>query len=77
MVFYHLQLGPLPRYGHFSGKKLTPIFVVDIASLMAERNFTLGLISKTIKFPYFYWPSFSQDIGPPGYFHSCPMYTYM
>ena len=27
-------------------------------------NFTLGPIPKTIKFPYFYWPSFSQDIGP-------------
>ena len=31
---------------------------------MAETNFTLGPIPKTIKFPYFYWPSFSQDIGP-------------
>ena len=36
-------------------------------------NFTLGPIPKTIKFPYFYWPSFSQDIGPSGYFQSCPI----
>ena len=33
---------------------------------------TLGLVSKTIKFPFEYWPSFSQDEGPLGYFQSCP-----
>ena len=39
-----------PQFGIFSKKKFTPIFLLKIASLMAETNFTLGPTSKTNKF---------------------------
>ena len=34
--------------------------MLKIASLMAETNFTLGPISETIKFPFYYRPSFPR-----------------
>ena len=56
MVFYQTPPPappPPPRYGLFPEKKFTPIFcLLKNASLMAETNFTLGPISKTIKFPF-------------------------
>ena len=55
MVFYQTPLGPPappPGLVFFPRKKLTPIFFLKNASLMAETNFTLGPISKTIKFPF-------------------------
>ena len=41
---------PTPTVWHFFKKKFTPIFLLKIASLMAETNFTLGPTSKTNKF---------------------------
>ena len=46
----NLPRTPPPGFGLFSGKKLTPIFFLKIASIMAETNFTLGPTSKTNKF---------------------------
>ena len=52
MVFYQTPLGP-PPHGLFPEKKIDPHFLLlKNASLMAETNFTLGPISKTIKFPF-------------------------
>ena len=69
MVFCHTPpRTPPPGMAFFPEKKLTPILFLKIASLMAEMNFTLGPISETIKFPFYYRPSFSQDSGPLGYF---------
>ena len=42
---------PPPRLVLFRWKKLTPIFLLENASIMAETNFTLGPISKPNKFP--------------------------
>ena len=58
---------------HFVKTKIYPYFFLKIASLMAETNFTLGPISETIEFPFYYWPSFSQDSGPLGYFQNCSL----
>ena len=48
--FAKLPSDPPPKFGIFSTKKFTPIFLLKIASLMAETNFTLGPTSKTNKF---------------------------
>ena len=39
---------PPPQFGIFSTKKITPIFLLKIASLMAETNFTLGPTFKVV-----------------------------
>ena len=50
--FAKLPPGPPPPVWHFFKKKnLPPFFLLKIASLMAETNFTLGPTSKTNKFP--------------------------
>ena len=51
VVFCQTPLGPPPPVWHFFKKKnLPPFFLLKIASLMAETNFTLGPTSKTNKF---------------------------
>ena len=42
---------PPPSLAFFQKKNLPPFFLLKIASLMAETNFTLGPTSKTNKFP--------------------------
>ena len=42
---------PPPRFGLFCGKKLTPIFLLENASVIAETNFTFGPMFKTNLFP--------------------------
>ena len=42
---------PPPVWHFFKKKNLPPFFLLKIASLMAETNFTLGPTSKTNKFP--------------------------
>ena len=42
---------PPPWFALFPRKKIEPFFLLKIASLMAETNFTLGPTSKTNKFP--------------------------
>ena len=42
--------GPPPSLAFFQKKNLPPFFLLKIASLMAETNFTLGPTSKTNKF---------------------------
>ena len=50
--FAKLPSDPPPPVWHFFKKKnLPPFFLLKIASLMAETNFTLGPTSKTNKFP--------------------------
>merc|ERR1719331_2354942 len=44
-------LPPPPSLAFFQKKNLPPFFLLKIASLMAETNFTLGPTSKTNKFP--------------------------
>ena len=46
LVFYQT-----PLFGFYLGTKIEPHFFLENASLMAETNFTLGPISKPIKFP--------------------------
>ena len=41
-------LGPPPLRVQFCGKKLTPIFFLEIESMIAKTNFTLGPIEKSI-----------------------------
>ena len=41
---------PLPWFG-LRGKKLTPIFLLENASVIAETNFTFGPMFKTNLFP--------------------------
>ena len=47
MVFYQTPLGPPPPFGLFCGKKLTPIFLLENASVIAETNFMFGPMFKT------------------------------
>ena len=49
--FAKLPSDPPPQFGIFSKKNLPPFFLLKIASLMAETNFTLGPTSKTNQFP--------------------------
>ena len=52
VVFCQTPLGPPPPcLAFFQKKNLPPFFLLKIASLMAETNFTLGPTSKTNKFP--------------------------
>ena len=46
---------PPPPVWHFFKKKFTPIFLLKIASLTAETNFTLGPTSKTKNFLCYFW----------------------
>ena len=51
VVFCQTPLGPPPpSLAFFQKKNLPPFFLLKIASLMAETNFTLGPTSKTNKF---------------------------
>ena len=47
--YRHEALGPLPLRVQFCGQKLTPIFL-EIESMIAKTNFTLGPIEKSIFF---------------------------
>ena len=49
--FAKLPPDPPPSLAFFQKKNLPPFFLLKIASLMAETNFTLGPTSKTNKFP--------------------------
>ena len=54
LVFSQTPPGPPPPppvWHFFRAKNLPPFFLLKIASLMAETNFTLGPTSKTNKFP--------------------------
>jgi hypothetical protein len=54
LVFCQTPLGPPPpppSLAFFQQKNLPPFFLLKIASLMAETNFTLGPTSKTNKLP--------------------------
>ena len=41
---------PPPRYGLFTDKKIYPHFFLEIESMIAKTNFTLGPIEKSIFF---------------------------
>ena len=41
---------PRPRYGLFTDKKIYPHFFLEIESMIAKTNFTLGPIEKFIFF---------------------------
>ena len=47
-VHRHEALGPPPFVSNFAEKKLTPIFFLEIESMIAKTNFTLGPIEKSI-----------------------------
>ena len=42
--------GPPPRYGLFTAKKIYTNFFLEIESMIAKTNFTLGPIEKSIFF---------------------------
>ena len=42
VVFCQTPLGPPPSLAFFQKKKLPPFFLLKIASIMAETNFTFG-----------------------------------
>ena len=48
--YRHEALGPPPPpfVSNFAEKKLTPIFFLEIESMIAKTNFTLGPIEKSI-----------------------------
>ena len=49
-IHRHEALGPPPNpfVSNFARKKLTPIFFLEIESMIAKTNFTLGPIEKSI-----------------------------
>ena len=47
-ILGHEALGPPPSCPILREKKLTPIFFLEIESLIAKTNFTLGPIEKSI-----------------------------
>ena len=66
---------PSPVWHFFRTKNLPPFFFVENCIFNGwNKSNVLRLVPfKTqINFPFQYWPSFSQDSGPSGYFQSFP-----